>query len=419
MKQSSKVRKSRRPGKDTLIVGIDASKREHMAQAMSPSGVSLSSFRFTNDRSGLELLRQRVEAFGAEEGLSQVVVGMESTGSYGYALLRELQALGWRVEWVNPAHTHRLKHLVDNTPEKSDEKDPEVIGTIVELGRTLEVVRLPDLAESLRQLCRHRQGLMVDLNRTTNRMEGVVAQFFPELLRVGTKLETKTMQQLLRHYPAPVDIGAAGLEALVGDVRKWSRGRWGRDKAEALYEAARRSIGVRGGVMGYRRRVAQLLEQLDLQQRQLQQLHQDIVQLLGQDAQAQLMLTVPMLGPISVANLLAEVGDWRAFARPEQILKLAGLNLARCESGQYRGKLRISKCGNPRLRHTLYLAALGMCKKNGLYGPAAAQARKAGKPGTQTVLKMAKKLVYLVHAMIRNNQPFNLSLWHEQARNVA
>jgi hypothetical protein len=41
---------------------------------------------------------------------------------------------------VNPMHTKRIKELNDNSPLKTDDKDPRVIADVLRLGHALRVV---------------------------------------------------------------------------------------------------------------------------------------------------------------------------------------------------------------------------------------------------------------------------------------
>jgi len=56
-------------------------------------------------------------------------------------------------------------------------------------------------------------------------------------------------------------------------------------------------------------------------------------------------------------TILTEAGDLRRFAHHRQFLKCCGLDLAKCQSGQYKGEERLSKRGNARLRFAFRFAA--------------------------------------------------------------
>jgi hypothetical protein len=70
----------------------------------------------------------------------QVLVGYESTGPYAESLVHYLANKQVKIVQVNPLHTKKMKEVNDNSPLKTDDKDPRVIADIVRLGRALTVV---------------------------------------------------------------------------------------------------------------------------------------------------------------------------------------------------------------------------------------------------------------------------------------
>jgi transposase len=65
---------------------------------------------------------------------------------------------------------------------------------------------------------------------------------------------------------------------------------------------------------------------------------------------------IPGIGPIIALSIIAEAGDVRRFGHHRQFLKFCGLDLATQQSGTFRGRTKLSKYGNARLRRTFWLA---------------------------------------------------------------
>ncbi|MBM7694741.1 transposase, partial [Peribacillus deserti] len=76
------------------------------------------------------------------------------------------------------------------------------------------------------------------------------------------------------------------------------------------------------------------------------------------------MMTIPGVGEQTIAGFLAEVGNLEDYNHPQQIIRLAGLNLRENSSGQHKGKSAISKRGRSRLRALLYRSVLILVAKN-------------------------------------------------------
>src|SRR5690625_2546782 len=61
------------------------------------------------------------------------------------------------------------------------------------------------------------------------------------------------------------------------------------------------------------------------------------------------MTDIKGIGDITIAAFLAEVGNLNNYEHPEQIIKLAGLNLRLATSGKWKGQTVITKRGRPKL----------------------------------------------------------------------
>ena len=75
-------------------------------------------------------------------------------------------------------------------------------------------------------------------------------------------------------------------------------------------------------------------------------------------------MSIPGVGVVTSAGFLGEVGDISKYRSAKEIIKLAGLNLVEISSGAKKGKKKISKRGNHRLRCLLYQCAIVAISKN-------------------------------------------------------
>jgi transposase len=91
--------------------------------------------------------------------------------------------------------------------------------------------------------------------------------------------------------------------------------------------------------------------------RQRDQIEELAHAMLAHHADYQRLCTIPGIGPIHALTILAEAGDLRRFGHHRQFLKFCGLDLATCKSGTFRGRTKLSKYGNARLRRALWMAA--------------------------------------------------------------
>jgi len=109
---------------NTLIVGVDIAKELQWGRFVDYRGLELGkTLKFRNNKNGFESILASIEANCKNQGLNQVIVGMEPTGHYWKPLANYLIMHGIKVVMVNPYHTKRAKELDDNSPTKSDKKN--------------------------------------------------------------------------------------------------------------------------------------------------------------------------------------------------------------------------------------------------------------------------------------------------------
>ncbi len=141
----------------TMIVAIDIGKDKSWAIFRAPAGQDSKPFVFTTTREGFGKFSDRLRWYKAHYNARDVVVGFESTGVYADPLIHYLRARGIRLVLVNPVHTKRVKEIRDNSPNKTDKKDPGVIADIIQLGCVLSVIVPKGEAAELRQLIHGRE----------------------------------------------------------------------------------------------------------------------------------------------------------------------------------------------------------------------------------------------------------------------
>lgn len=120
-----------------------------------------------------------------------------------------------------------------------------------------------------------------------------------------------------------------------------------------------------------------------------------------------LLISIPGIGPQSAAVLLAEIPDFRAFSHNKQITAFVGLNPQDHQSGiSVRGRPRISKIGNARVRAILYMCSLSARHHNPTLKAFADRLKEAGKTPKVILVAVARKLLVLAYGVIKTGRPF-------------
>ena len=290
-----------------------------------------------------------------------VLVGLEPTGHYHRPLAWRLAQAGFDVRLVSSVALARTREALHNGWDKNDPKDAQVILHMLRIGAA-KVYHDP-LARGINDIQELSMTHEVVSKAKTEALHRIQTHYlplyFPEVDSFRNNTRSDWFFALLERFPVPASITAMSKEAFVAAA--WDLA--GRKVAKArllgdVYETAQSSIALpippdAPAITMFRLVIAEarhLIEQRDTIERLAGEL-------LGEHADFRRLQQVPGIGPINALAILAEAGDLRRFGHHRQFLKFCGLDLATHQSGQFRGKTKLSKRGNARLRRTLWMAA--------------------------------------------------------------
>jgi len=350
----------------TLVVGVDIAKNKHAARAFNFRGIEYDkAIFFENNEAGFKKLLHWIRKISEKENKTDVIVGMEPTGHYWFALEEYLRRkTDFLRVVVNPAHVKRIKTLDDNSPTKTDKKDAKVIAKLVVEGR-YSVPHMPEKEYAdLRVAMSHRERLIKDIIDLSNKVQQLLDKYFPEYKTVFKKWDGKASVAVLKDLFLPELILEKTDEEIVEVFRKGANRAVGIKRARKLKKAALNSIGIKEGAEFARFELNNILEQFELLKKQLELLEEKVEKLLENMPEAKYMESVKGVGFMTVAGFIAEVGDVNNYDHPKQIQKLAGLNLKENSSGKHQGQTRITKRGRPKLRALLYRVMMPILANN-------------------------------------------------------
>jgi transposase len=124
----------------------------------------------------------------------------------------------------------------------------------------------------------------------------------------------------------------------------------------------------------------------------------------GLAQKAHSLRSIAGIGPVAATTLLALVPELGSLSS-RKIAALAGLAPLNADSGQFRGTRRI-KGGRKRVRDALYMAAVAAARHNPRLKPIYRRLRAAGKPAKVALIALARRLLVIANAIMRNNTQF-------------
>ena len=289
---------------DTLVVGVDIAKNYQWARFVDFRGIEHNhALKFKNSRGGFETILARIREICKEENFAEAVVGMEPTGHYWKAFANWLEKQeGIKVVLVNPYATKQAKELDDNSQTKSDKKDALTIAKLVKDGRYFELYLPHDIYAELRGLSTTRSGLNKRKNALKNTITAVLDEFFPEYTEVFKHpLSGKASRHILKTCPFPKFIIELGVDGVTDEIKRAVRKTVGRKKASQLVEAAKDSIGVDYGEEAARFKLRLMLEELELLEKQTEELEGQMSVALQKTDYAEFLLSIKGIGVVTLA----------------------------------------------------------------------------------------------------------------------
>ena len=381
-------------------VGIDIAKRKHVVFTLDGEGEPVGkALRISNDREGFDALLAHLSSLEAT-----ISVGLEATGHYWLALYSVLTEAEYEVIVLNPLQVQAYRKS-GIRKRKNDRYDAYWIADYIRISRRQQswAEVQPDLVQ-LRELTRFRASLSQQVGDCKRRIIAILDRVFPEYETLFSSVFIQTSRQLLAEALTPEEFADFDLSEL-SQLRQTSRGRHGLAKAEEIQALAERSVGV--GFLGDALRVQLtcLLQQLALLEQQLEELAVQIEALM--DRLPQYITTIPGVGPVTGATILAEIGDVQRFPAPEKLVAFAGIDPVVYQTGQFEASnTRMSKRGSPYLRHALWQAAFAASRFDPQLRDYYQRKRAEGKAHGTALGAVCRKLLHRIYIILKEERPY-------------
>ena len=389
-----------------ICVGIDVAKDKHDCFIRSSEGEVLADvFSISNNRDGFETLLSRIRSCSSPQ--DKIKVGLEATGHYSYNILGFLLENGLHTYLINPLHTNLYRKSLSLRQTKTDRIDARTIASM--LMSDVDLKSYTDTAyhnEELKSLTRYRFGKVQDRARLKQSVSRLVNILFPELENLVPTLHMASVYALLSEFPGASQIAGSHLTHLKTVLHDASRGRYDRDMAVIIRDAARASIGSRMPAKSLElQHTIRLIRELD---REISDIEAEI------DASMETLqspiTSIPGIGKRMAAMILAEVGDFSRFDSPDKLLAYAGLSPSTYQSGKLNATgsyAHMEKRGSRYLRYAIFNATKYVCLWEPTFKAYLAKKRSEGKHYNVAISHAAKKLVRLIFALQRSGQCFN------------
>lgn len=351
---------------NTLFVGIDVSKKSNSVRFLNSSGDSLLLFSVPNNQDGALTILDKLKATLSDNDFTELSIGMESTSIYADHLalfLRNddfLKKFHHSVRILNAKQVSKFKGSYPELP-KTDHIDTLIIADYLRFGRIANEVALDEKQVALRSLTRARFQVAQNLSREKTRFLETLFYKFSSLEsnKVFSNTFGATAVSLIADFFSTDDIVSTSLEDLTDYVSKKGKNHFSNPQqiAYELQKAARSSYRLSKTVNNSINQVlAVRLVGIKSLEKQIKELDKAITSYM--ELFPAILISIPGIGPVYSAGLLAEIGDIHRFKNQAALAKYAGLAWTKYQSGGYEmANTRLILSGNKYLKYYILEAA--------------------------------------------------------------
>ena len=401
---------------NTLYVGIDVSSRSNVVCLMLPNGDTLSTFSVANSLDGSSKLVKRILDVLSSQSLDTVKIGLEATSVYGDNLvyfLKEdasLVPFNRKIHVLNPKQVNKFKESYNDLP-KNDYVDAFVIADCLRFGRINKEVYIEDYHYlALKNLTRARYYAVCSLVKEKQRFMNVLFKKYSTMAqeKVFSDTFSTTALAIYEEFESAEALAAMDLNELTEFIIEKGKNRFPDPDsvAKAIQKAARSSYRLPKTINDSVNQVLSIsITSMKALEAQIKEFDKAIA------AQMELLpnvlTSVPGIGPVYSAGIVAEIGDINRFNSHKQLAKYAGLAWKQHQSGSFEAETtRLINSGNRFLKYYLCEAAFSLARCDKEYSDFYhLKYKEVNRYNHKRALVLtARKLVRLVFALLKDNR---------------
>lgn len=395
------------------FVGIDVALREHRVAVLDRDGEAVGpSFTIAASQEGVAVLVRTLAARGATA--AQTLIGLEASGHLWENLEAALVGAGYRVLVLNPLQTRRYRDVV-RRKAKTDDIDAHLIAGLLRSG-VAQASYVPDeQIQSLRELARLRARLLADRQDYLRQLIAQLDVVLPEHRTALGDLLSARARGILAQFPTAQHLAQASPRAIRRAAEDAGTRGFSLNDAIAIRAAARQSIDSGKAAAARAHVVRTLVSQLERLTSAMDEVDHAATTLLPPSApgagpsDAELLQTIPGIGPQTAATLIGELGALTRFTDARALVAYVGFYPVIHESGDHAATPRLSPVGPRLARHSLYLAAVNAVRRSAEWRTIYLRKKAQGKTAKQALVVVAVKLLHALYAMLKHRQPYNPS----------
>ena len=405
-----------------LIVGLDVSSEKLDACLLTddPAMPILKKGSFQNSLIGASEIKEVTLSYAEKLSISAIIIGMEATSLYSFhpAMFfnedEELNAYPLTVSVEQPNKIKKYREIFEES--KNDQIDAFYIADYFRVGRFTPSILKEEEYLALQHLTRSRLQLVEQLVKTKQHF---IENIYYKCNRLSTELKadggstsvlSATLVALMTEDYSLDDLAAMPLETFADLIHRLGRAKFKNPEqvAKAIAKAIRTSYRLGRTQQGSIDKILGVLARnIRGLEKSIKDLDKAIIDIVQAMPEYKCLESIPGVGPVYAAGIIAEIGQIQRFEDQTKIAKYAGLHWKQNQSGnQASENTPLAKRGNRYLRYYLVEAANSVRNREPEY-QAFYKKKYAETPRhkhKRAIVLTARKFVRLVDVLLRNHQ---------------
>ena len=399
-----------------LYVGIDVSSKNNVIYLMLPNGDKHSSFSLANSHDGSTQLVKRIFTAMTSNNIDSVLIGLEATSVYGDNLLyflkedATLASFDRKIHVLNPKQVNKFKESYNDLP-KNDYIDAFVIADCLRFGRINKEVYMDDYRyKALQNLTRARYFAVTNLTKEKQRFINVLFKKYSTMTqeKIFSDTFSTTALAVYEKFESAETLAKMDLQELTAFIMEKGKNRFPDPDAvaKALQKAARSSYRLPKTVNDSVNQVLAIsITSIRALESQIKAFDKAITKQM--ELLPNVLISIPGIGPVLSAGIMAEIGDINRFQNQAALAKYAGLAWQQHQSGDFEAQTtRMIHSGNRFLKYYLCEAAFSLVRCDKEYSRFYhLKYKEVNRFQHKRALALtARKFVRLVFALLKDNR---------------
>lgn len=392
---------------DTLICGIDIGKTKCCCRFCDYRGMEVYHKIWFDRTKDLDIIGCNITAAMDKTNKTDVLISFEPTGHYWLNINKYFNDCGQETVLIPTYTVKQEKEGYDQNPTKSDPKDALLIARLTSEGKYVKPIERNEIYQNIYSGYTIYNDIQKDITRVKNKIHTWNDKYFPELEHVY-KIDSLGIKPIYDNQLLPEEIENMQLEIFTELMMK-NNIRANKNSIIKIKELSKKTSGIAPDAFT-KKEIKRLYERYQELVKELEEIEKELIELASGIDYVEKAVEISGVGYMSMIGIIAETGDLNNYDHAKQVLKMSGLSLKECSSGQKKGKKHISKRGRAKLRRNLKQTGISLVKNNSFFLQLHNYytiERNNPLSKLVSINAIIRKFVYILMGLIKNNESFS------------